>query len=51
MAELVWNAGIQDTVQGNSQKDNLNYTVVNYTDVTEKKNRSEYPNKPESYPG
>lgn len=37
MAELVWNAGIQDTVQGNSQKDNLNYTVVNYTDVTEKK--------------
>lgn len=50
MAELVWDTGIQDMVQGNPQKDNLNYTIVNYTDVTEK-NRSEYLNKPESCPG
>lgn len=50
MVVLVWDTGIQDTVQGNSQKDNSNYTIVNYTDVAEK-NTNEYLNKPESCPG
>lgn len=36
--------------QGNAQKDNSNYTVVNYTVVAET-HRSEYLNKPESCPG
>lgn len=50
MAELEGNTEIQDMVQGNSQKDNSNYTIINYTDVAER-NRSEYLNKPESCPG
>ena len=50
MAELKGNTEIQDMVQGNSQKDNSNYTIVNYTDVAER-NRSEDLNKPESCPG
>lgn len=50
MAELEWDTGIQDVLQGNSQKDNSNDTIVNYTDIAEK-NRSEYLNKPESCPG
>lgn len=50
MAELVWDTGIQDMVQGNSQKDNSNDTIINYTDVAEK-SRSEYLHKPESCPG
>lgn len=37
MAELAWDIGIQDMVQGNSQKDNSNYTIINYTDVAGKK--------------
>lgn len=37
MAELEWDTGIQDMLQGNSQKDNSNDTIVNYTDVAQKK--------------
>lgn len=37
MAELEGNTGIQDMVKGNSQKDNSDYTIVNYTGCSRKK--------------